>query len=663
MTALLAAIVSMVLVAASLFLLRYQEASLKHSILEGLDGQASLAAHGIASFIDDSLQESGVVAATLPVNALTAGRTAEVQAHLQSMFKNFPKFQNGIFVLDSQGKFLVDYPSHPELRGVSFAYREYFQRTMQEQKGIVGKPYRSKRTGLPVITFTAPVRDGGGKIVAIVACSVDLLAKETLGGYRKQKFGKTGYLYVFDKSRQLILHPDDKRQMTFVETGKNKLLEASLNGFEGADETVNSVGVPMLLAVRSIPNAEWIIGVQITQKEAYEPIAKARLRIWDVSGIAILMVVFTAALAIRRVSRPLQQLQQAAAQISSDLEDPGTKTALDVAHSALENLKNIRSHDEIGLLASTLFRLTTKLNRTLGSLQRAAQDWQRTFNAVHEPVVIVDIEGRVVRMNQAAEDWFRISSQKAQGQFGYRVIFGSPTAPPDWPDVASLREHQRARWWQKMEKPHGIFEFTITPVTSSEGTTTGAVLVVTDITERVASEEQIRELAFYDVLTRLPNRLLLTDRLCQAIAVSGRNGTKAGVMFIDLDRFKDINDLYGHDMGDEVLKMVANRIAECLRKSDTLARIGGDEFVVVVEDIDSRDDAAAIAERIVAAGALPMTVRGLEVMITASIGLAFFPEDGDECETLLKNADIAMYRAKGRARNTYQYFDTATQVP
>ena len=656
---LLAAIVSAVLLIANLLWLRYEDESLKHTIFKGVDSQATTATHGIATFIDDSLWEADAIARTLPLQALLDKRTDEIEARFKELFTVFPKFQNGIFLLDNKGRFIVDYPLHPELKGASFAFREYFQRTMRENRGIVGIPYKSKRTGLPVLTFTAPVRDASKRIIAVVACSVDLLSEDALGGYRKQTFGTTGYLFVFDHSRLLVLHPEEDRLLTTVEEGKNKIMDAALNGFEGGGETVNSQGVPMLLAVRQVPNSHWIVAAQVTQEEAYAPITDARKRMVIMSFLAVLVVIVLGVIAVDRVTRPLQHLEHAASQISKELEEAEIKHAYTLADSVFDELKNIKTRDEIGLLTTSFLRLAEKLKQALGSLHRAAEDWERTFNAVHEAVVTLDLDSRIVMMNQAAQDWFRTSLSKVQGEYAYRVIFGAATPPPDWPNIGMLAKQRKISWSQDLKRPRGVFEFTITPVTIS-GETTGAVLVMNDITKRVETEEHIREMAFYDHLTALPNRFLLQDRIQQAIATANRGEKKAGIMFIDLDRFKDINDLHGHDVGDEVLKQVADRIAACLRKNDTLARIGGDEFVVVLQDIDHVHEAAAVAQRILEIRSTPLSIHGAELAVSASIGIAIYPDDGEDGKTLVKNADAAMYRAKDQGRGNFQYFSRMT---
>ncbi len=183
---------------------------------------------------------------------------------------------------------------------------------------------------------------------------------------------------------------------------------------------------------------------------------------------------------------------------------------------------------------------------------------------------------------------------------------------------------------------------------------TGAILIMHDITEMVESEEQIRKMAFFDQLTGMPNRFLLQDRFQQAAAAAVRNGRKVGVLFIDLDKFKEVNDLLGHDAGDEVLRRVSVRFCDCLRGNDTLSRIGGDEFVALLCDIESPSEIGVVAERIINVQAVPLKIDRQEVATGSSIGIAVYPDDGDDLETLLKKADIAMYTAKSAGRNRYK---------
>jgi len=177
-----------------------------------------------------------------------------------------------------------------------------------------------------------------------------------------------------------------------------------------------------------------------------------------------------------------------------------------------------------------------------------------------------------------------------------------------------------------------------------------------EIYERMQAEQRIWHVAHHDALTGLPNRALLHDRLEQALAQASRDDHRVGVAFIDLDRFKSINDSLGHTVGDELLRQVAERLNGVVRAVDTVSRLGGDEFVIVLRQIAGPDDAVLVAEKIIGALAAPIAVQGHQLHVTPSIGISIFPDDGTGALQLMKNADTAMYHAKARGRNTFQFF-------
>lgn len=182
------------------------------------------------------------------------------------------------------------------------------------------------------------------------------------------------------------------------------------------------------------------------------------------------------------------------------------------------------------------------------------------------------------------------------------------------------------------------------------------VMVIQDITERKEAEDRVQHLAHYDPLTGLPNRVLLGDRLQQAVARAGREHAQTGVMMVDIDRFKLINDALGHAVGDRLLQEVATRLRGCARQCDTISRQGGDEFAVLLPDLDSGDEATRIAQRMLELMAQPIRLDDQELSVTCSIGISLYPRDGRTGDLLLKNADIALYRAKDMGRNNYQFY-------
>lgn len=185
----------------------------------------------------------------------------------------------------------------------------------------------------------------------------------------------------------------------------------------------------------------------------------------------------------------------------------------------------------------------------------------------------------------------------------------------------------------------------------------GMVSIVRDITERTYAEEQIKHLAYHDALTGLPNRLLFKDRLTVALSHAQRDHSRLAVLFLDLDRFKVINDSLGHNIGDQLLQAVAARVQSCVRDSDTVARLGGDEFTLLLPSLGKSEDAALVAQKIIEAVRYPFHIEGREFFITTSIGISLYPEDGADAATLIKNADTAMYQAKEQGRDNYQLFN------
>jgi diguanylate cyclase (GGDEF)-like protein/PAS domain S-box-containing protein len=201
-----------------------------------------------------------------------------------------------------------------------------------------------------------------------------------------------------------------------------------------------------------------------------------------------------------------------------------------------------------------------------------------------------------------------------------------------------------------------VFECAYSRLLDEQGEVTGLIGVAADITERKRAETRLMQLANFDTLTSLPNRALFHDRLAHALAKAHRSKKMVALLFLDLDRFKTINDSLGHYAGDELLKSVAERLQKNAREDDTVARLGGDEFTVILEGITYNEDATIVARKILEVMGQPFYLDGHEVFVTTSMGIAIYPLDGDNCDDLLKNADTAMYRAKEQGRNGYRFY-------
>jgi diguanylate cyclase (GGDEF)-like protein/PAS domain S-box-containing protein len=295
---------------------------------------------------------------------------------------------------------------------------------------------------------------------------------------------------------------------------------------------------------------------------------------------------------------------------------------------------------------------------------------QVTLNSIGDAVACTDMSGHLTFLNVVAERLTGWSWQEAAGRpmaEVFRILDTTDReAIPNPMDIAVGQDRiQHLPLNSILIRRDGFeipIEDSVAPIHDREGQVTGAVIVFRDVSAARAMALQITHSAEHDFLTGLPNRLLLNDRIRQAIALAPRHRQSVAVLFLDLDGFKYINDSLGHPIGDKLLQSVAKRLVACVRGSDTVSRQGGDEFVVLLSEVRHSEDAAITARRILQAVAEAHSVDQHELHVTASIGVSIYPDDGPDAETLIKNADTAMYQAKENGRQSYQFFQRAMNV-
>jgi diguanylate cyclase (GGDEF)-like protein/PAS domain S-box-containing protein len=297
----------------------------------------------------------------------------------------------------------------------------------------------------------------------------------------------------------------------------------------------------------------------------------------------------------------------------------------------------------------------TERQRAQAQMSKLSSALERTADVV----IITDRKGIIEFVNPAFEAVTGYRSNEVIGKRPsvvksgrhdkkfYKNLWRTILSGRDYRDVIVNRRKDGTLYYE---------EKTITPLKDAQGNITSFVSTGKDITERMETQERLHHLAHHDVLTELPNRAMFNDRLEQALARASRHDSILAVLFLDLDRFKNINDTLGHDLGDMLLQELALRLHACLRDSDTVARLGGDEFTVLVEDITDAAECSTVAAKILNTLSEPFVLHGHELFVTASIGMSVYPDDGDDVRSLLKSADTAMYRAKDQGRNTYQYY-------
>jgi diguanylate cyclase (GGDEF)-like protein/PAS domain S-box-containing protein len=417
--------------------------------------------------------------------------------------------------------------------------------------------------------------------------------------------------------------------------------------------------IDALRAAEERVTADLLAQAQRLEADAF----RAAWWIMGLTGVTLLASLLVAAVLARDIIRPLERITRALRQLAS--------------HQQIDDLVDDGRSDEIGDMVRAIKVFKHDLTRVVqaeaelkgATLLRQRERYQRALlDSFPFEVWLKDTEGRFLAVNQAL-------AHGRGGQTPDALVGMTEFDLLDYGTASTLREEDLAVMQAGVQKlterscasapgnaPCWVETYRA-PVTDDHGALLGTVGFSRDITERYQAQEEIRQLALYDPLTKLPNRRLLSERLNQALASARRDQTHLALIFVDLDKFKPINDSLGHNVGDLLLYAVAQRLQHCVREVDTAARLGGDEFVVLLPTVEAPDQAVLVAEKIRHALNQPFELAGGHVVsISSSSGVAIYPDHGEDEITLSKAADAAMYRAKALGRNNVQLHQSGMPV-
>jgi diguanylate cyclase (GGDEF)-like protein/PAS domain S-box-containing protein len=479
---------------------------------------------------------------------------------------------------------------------------------------LAGEDYVGKAElfGRPYMAKYRPLVDRSGNVIGALFVGLDLwpsLAriKEEIKAIR---VGRTGYVYVLDARPgenygRLLIHAAHEGRNVF-EIADADARESIRRALARGDGTIGRYQFPdragvsheRIVAIAESPEWQWLVGVSADYEEFTEQRDRIRYAVLGALLVAALAIILALKLAIRRlILAPLLEMH--------------------------------------------------------ATLQASETRFRTLVTSSHDLIYTVDAAGRLTAVFDKE-----------------RLILAAPTEPPVGQAVQALlgadpqheAAHARALEGRHVvydwaaHGPSGRVEFqsSLSPMHDESGRVSGLVCIGRDITERRRAEELTAYLARHDALTGLPNRALMQDRLQQAIRQAERNGRVVGLLFIDLDRFKAVNDDHGHDVGDQLLQAVAQRLLGSVRQTDTVARIGGDEFVAVVGDAREQTDLVQVAEKLLDAFAHPFILPTCTLEMSASIGISCYPADATDAAALLKSADAAMYQAKNAGRANFR---------
>ena len=595
------------------------------------------------------------------------GSTARLQSFLLERPYLVRQFNAGMVLWSPSGTVLADTRLSESGPAVTLLDSEELATVLKNGQVAIGA-IRPDAKGQPAsFSMAVPVRNPQGETIGALGGAIRLDQDNFLSQLTDHRYGRTGNFFLIDaKSRQIFSTSDKQRLMEVLPgPGVSAWIDRFVQGFEGTARVVNPHGVEVLVSVQQIPMARWYASVTLSPEEPFALIAtvgpRARLT-------ALVMAMLCLVLIWWMLRRQLAPMTAAVTTLDRFIQNNQAPQALPVVRQ-----------DEVGQLVGGFNRLL----ETLGKQQKVLHDRevfiQTVLNSVTAEIAVLDPQGVILAVNHA---WLRYSAEDALATahhsapitgVGSDYLAACQAIDSDPTTGDALNAFDGIRAVLNAQLPHFYMEYpshtpqqqrwlsmSVTPL--SLASQQGAVVSLADITERVHMEHQVRELAFYDALTELPNRRLAMERLAQQFARARRTQHRLAVLFIDLDHFKPINDELGHEVGDWLLKAVARRIQNCLRESDTVARMGGDEFVVLLPDLQTIDDAITMAEKIRLALVQEFVAeQGAPLRISSSIGVAVYPDHGQTETDLLRLGDEAMYQAKKEGRNAVHLCGSSTR--
>ena len=563
-------------------------------------------------------------------------KNIEPRSGLQLLFDN-------ILVISNTGTTLVDLRG-TGLEGVNVSDREFFTKVKGDRKPHISQPFLGRNLKQPFVVLAAPILDGRGEVVAILGGSLNLLRPNFLGKLGTAKVGKTGSFALFGRDRTIILSSDPDRIMQpGPPPGASPYFDRAVAGEEGWQEAVNSRGLHALFSYSPLETVPWVLVAALPVEEAFAAIAETQR---DIAQITLLLIAVFAPLVwlgTRYLLAPLLTLHDA---IRRARADPDANTEVPV-----------RSRDEIGDLAADFNELIRERTRAESSLRESERRLRMITDNTPALIGYIDSDLRYRYANGTYFDWFGKKPEDLLGR-SMREVLGETAYAVREPHVREALAGREAAFDVPRETSgfdrHAHTRYV--PDVRADGTVAGFYVLASDVTALAESRAELERAAWYDTLTGLPNRNLLSDRLEQVIARSRRTGQRVALFYLDLDGFKAINDSLGHAAGDSLLKQFADRVKRAVRVTDTVARLSGDEFVILLEDLKGPEDADTIAKTIIAATREEFTIEATPLRVTTCIGIAFASGEIGGAE-LLRRADSALYQAKRAGRDRYHRVD------
>ncbi|MEF2265165.1 diguanylate cyclase [Janthinobacterium sp. LS2A] len=551
-------------------------------------------------------------------------------------------------VVGADGIVLASVSPFKPQAGLNVKGRPYFEQTLATRRSVISSPLNGSISGMPIVVVTQPVFDAHGGVRYVLAASVNLRQPDFLGRLGALKPGPGGYLYIMTSEGVIVEHPDKSRIMQHIEAHGPVSVptRSAMQGYEGWMTGTTTQGIDALFAYHRIASTGWILASVYPMSEAFAPLHAIRSKI-------LLAAVLLAALAglagwrvVLRLLRPLERLRRQVHQIRRQ-------------RLGIEALQ-IERRDEIGDLSRDFYSLVAE--REIAEAQTRDSERRLKLLTDHVPVVIVyiDREHRYQFINATFERWFGVSARESL-MHSMREVLGE--------EAYQLREQHLLRAFAGEEVD---YEFTVdneagertfhtsyVPDVGESGAVEGVYGLIHEITKTKAMHTALQFAAATDTLTGIANRRRFDEQLAQSMQRTRATRAPMALAYLDIDRFKAINDSLGHKAGDEVLKEFASRLVRSVRASDLVARLAGDEFVIILQGVNGAAEVRQVGAKIVDAIRQPFELASGPLPVTTSIGIAIFREGTLTPAQLLDLADQALYAAKGQGRDGVALLEAA----
>lgn len=638
-------LLNLLIVIVSIWLLAYYAKGLLKDELVRFTGEQQRSALSLLTTevklgLQDRLDGLNVVASQLKPAVLT--EPTSLAAFVKDQAFLLKLFNGGLQVWHPSGEVVAEVAQLAGQPALQTLNPQELARVLKQGRSVIGGIQRDD-SGSGRFAMAVPIRNAQGAVIGALGGVVRLDQTSFLRRLTAHPYGQTGNFFLIEPRQRLIFATSDQARLMEVlpAPGVSPWIDRFMQGFEGTAQVLNPHGVEVLVSIAQIPMAGWYASVTLSSGEASGLIQAVAPRARLVGLGLVLMCVALIWLMLRHQLAPMMA---AAKTLDGFVRQNQAPQALQVVRQ-----------DEVGQLVGGFNRLLDTLTQQQQVLQQSELFKQAVLNSMTAEIAVLDHTGVILEVNNA---WRRHASARDPrcepvGGVGlnYLTLCQQAVACDGIRAVIDGREpHFHLEYACQTPGPQRWCSISVTPL---EGTSLrGAVVSIEDITVRVQMQNQVRELAFYDPLTHLPNRRLVLDRLSLEMGRARRAKSALALLFIDLDSFKPINDALGHAVGDWLLQSVAERIQACLRESDTAARLGGDEFVVLLPDLQNVEAALAVAEKIRHELTQAfVTAQGIVLNISSSIGVALYPDHAATEKDLLRLGDEAMYKAKKAGRN------------